>query len=133
MSETLFCSYVETFENDLQMGARYGIINKIDKKGCVNMENKYQVNNILTNKNTGEVTKIYAVTKDRQPFDLLDVSILKHFNVLTMDGLRDKMVAHGIEGNLVEKGFSISLTLATQEDAEKFIEKIAPLYNEVLQ
>ncbi|WP_010287391.1 hypothetical protein [Kurthia massiliensis] len=97
------------------------------------MTNKFTVSNMLTERGTGRVTKIYAMTPDRQPFDLLDVSVLKHYGVATVEGLREKMTAANIAFDLVEKGHSISLTLASQEDATRFIEQIAPLYNDVLQ
>lgn len=97
------------------------------------MTNKFTVNNLLTERETGRVTKIYAMTPDRQPFDLLDVSILKHYGAITMEGLHEKMAAYAIEGDLKQQGHSVTLTLATREDAEKFITHIAPLYNDVLQ
>jgi len=46
---------------------------------------------MLTERETGRVTKIYAMTPDRQPFDLLDISILKHYGAITMEGLHEKM------------------------------------------
>lgn len=97
------------------------------------MTNKFTVSNMLTERGTGRVTKIYAMTPERQPFDLLDVSVLKHYGVATVEGLREKMTAANIAFDLVEKGYSISLALASQEDATRFIEHIAPLYNDVLQ
>lgn len=96
------------------------------------MTNKFTVNNMLTERETGRVTKIYAMTPDRQPFDLLDVSILKHYGVVTIDGLKEKLTLHDIAGDLQQQGHSMTLTLATRDDATKFIEHIAPLYNDVL-
>lgn len=96
------------------------------------MESKFKVNQILTAKNTGFVEKIYAVTKDGQPFDLLEVSLLLHYNVLTMDELKELISTHAIDCQLHESGHTCRVSLTTKEDADKFIASIAPLYNQIL-
>lgn len=97
------------------------------------MEQKFKVNQMLTNRQTGHVEKIYATTPDGQPFDLLEISILTHYEVITIEALEEKLQQAGITYELVPVGRTHLLTVATKEDAERFIEQIAPLYNEVLQ
>ncbi|GEK33564.1 hypothetical protein [Kurthia sibirica] len=96
------------------------------------MEQKFKVNQMLTAKNTGFVEKIYAVSKDGQPFDLLEVSLLLHYQVLTMEQLRALIVEHAIDCELHETGHTCRVSLKTTADAEKFIAHIAPLYNQIL-
>ena len=96
------------------------------------MEQKFKVNQMLTNRNNGYVERIYAVAQDQQPFDLLDISILTHYEIITIEALQKKFEENGIEFTLEETGRTYKLTLHSKESAERFIEKIAPLYNEVL-
>lgn len=96
------------------------------------MEQKFNVNQMLTNKNNGYVERIYAVAQDGQPFDLLDISILTHYDIISIDALQEKFNEFGIEFTLEQTGRTYKLTLNSKESADRFIENIAPLFNEVL-
>lgn len=97
------------------------------------MEMKFKVNQMLTNRNTGNIEKIYAVTSDGQPFDLLDISLLVHYDAITIDGLKELFAKQNIEHELKETGRTFSLALTSKESADAYVEHVAPLFNPILR
>lgn len=97
------------------------------------MEQKFKVNQMLTNRTTGHISKIYAVTGEGQPFDLLDISLLIHYGAITVDALKERMTEHEIAFDLVESGRTYTLSLQTKESADAYITHVAPLFNGILQ
>lgn len=97
------------------------------------MEQKFKVNQVLKNRTTGNIEKIYAVTKEGQPFDLLDISLLVHYGAVTVDGLKDLLSEHSVGHTLEQTGNTFSFSLDTKESADAYVEHIAPLFNQILQ
>lgn len=97
------------------------------------MEMKFKVNQMLTNRNTGNIEKIYAVTNDGQPFDLLDISLLIHYEAITLDELKKVFEQYAIGHELQQTGRTFSLSLHSKESADAYIEHIAPLFNPILR
>ena len=96
-------------------------------------QNKFTVSNILKEKTTGHITKIYAQTVDRQPFDLLDVAMLVHYNAITIEGLKEELTQYEIAHDLTVDGPRIRLALRDDDAVTNFVDHIAPLYNDILQ
>lgn len=97
------------------------------------MELKFKVNQMLTNRNTGNIEKIYAVTNEGQPFDLLDISLLVHYDAITVEGLKELFTKHNIGHDLQQTGRTFSLSLDSKESANAYIEHVAPLFNPILR
>lgn len=96
------------------------------------MEQKFKVNQMLTNRTTGHISKIYAVTNDGQPFDLLDITLLTHYEAITLEGLKELFAQHEIAYDLQQTGRTYTLTLITRESADAYVEYVAPLFNQIL-
>lgn len=97
------------------------------------MEQKFKVNQMLTNRNTGHISKIYAVTEDGQPFDLLDISLLTHYEAVTVEGLKELFEQYQIGYDLQQTGRTFTLSLASKESADAYVEHVAPLFNQILR
>lgn len=96
------------------------------------MENKFRVSQILISKKTKNVEKIYAVNAKGEPFDLLEIGVLEHFNVITKEQIQETLKQHQIKATLKVDGYRTLLTLHSKEDADLYIEHIGPYFNEVL-
>ncbi|WP_397537753.1 hypothetical protein [Rummeliibacillus pycnus] len=96
------------------------------------MENKFRVSQILVSKETQKVEKIYAVNTKGEPFDLLEIGVLIHFDILTTEQIQEQLKKHQINATLKIDGYRTILTLGSKEDADLYIEHIGPYFNEVL-
>ncbi|MFJ8262581.1 hypothetical protein ACIQ4I_11625 [Rummeliibacillus sp. NPDC094406] len=96
------------------------------------LENKFKVSQILVSKETQKVEKIYAVNTKGEPFDLLEISVLEHFNILTKEQIQEQLELHQINATLKMDGYRTLLTLCSKEDANLYIEHIGPYFNSVL-
>ncbi|HWI48602.1 MAG TPA: hypothetical protein VNU45_10310 [Rummeliibacillus sp.] len=96
------------------------------------MENKFKVSQILVSKETQKVEKIYAVNAKGEPFDLLEISVLEHFNILTKEQIQEQLELHQITATLKMDGYRTLLTLHSKEDANLYIEHIGPYFNSIL-
>lgn len=97
------------------------------------LENKFRVSQILVSKETQKVEKIYAVNTKGEPFDLLEIGVLEHFHILTKEKVQDLLEQYKIAAFFNEGDYSKRLTLNSKEDANLYVEHIAPYFNEVLR
>lgn len=96
------------------------------------LENKFRVSQILISKESQKVEKIYAVNLKGEPFDLLEIGVLEHFNILTKKQLQEQLNQNNINGTLTIDGSRSLLLLNSVEDANLYIQHIGPYFNEVL-
>lgn len=96
------------------------------------LENKFRVSQILVSKHSQKVEKIYAVNLKGEPFDLLEIGVLEHFNILTKEQLQELLNQNNINGTLKINGARTLLLLNSVEDAKRYIQHIGPYFNEVL-